>query len=85
MFSVAMFAAPLTAYYLSRERLFDGNPTYAGGLAAFVANVVLVGYVIAAFLEDQGDGQSQGVAKHAGWQEQSNGPAGIPSEAKKDK
>lgn len=50
-----MFAAPLTAYYFSRDRVFGGNPTYAGGFAALIANVVLVGYVIAAFLEDQGD------------------------------
>ncbi|PWN99511.1 hypothetical protein FA09DRAFT_295335 [Tilletiopsis washingtonensis] len=54
LFSSAMFAAPLSAYFLSVDRLFSGNPTYAGGLAALVANVVLVGYVIAAFLEDQG-------------------------------
>jgi hypothetical protein len=53
-FSVALFAAPLTAYYASVDRFFGGNPNYAGGLAALVANVVLVGYVIAAFLEDQG-------------------------------
>lgn len=52
-FSVALFAAPLTAYYFSVDRFFNGNPNYAGGLAAFVANVVLIGYVTAAFLEDQ--------------------------------
>lgn len=57
-FSVALFAAPLTAYYFSIDRLFGGNPTYAGGLAAFMANVVLVAYVVAAFLEDQGEIQS---------------------------
>jgi hypothetical protein len=54
-FSVAMFAAPLTAYYFSRDRVFGGNPTNAAGFAALIANVVLVAYVIAAFLEDQGD------------------------------
>ena len=50
-----MFAAPITAYYVARDHLFGGNATYSGGLAAFVANVVLIGYVIAAFMEDQGE------------------------------
>lgn len=53
-----MFAAPITAYYVARDRLFNGNATYSGGFAAFVANVVLVGYVIAAFMEDQGETKS---------------------------
>lgn len=58
LFSAAIFAAPLSAYYLSVDRLFKGNANYAGGLAALVVNMVLLAYVVAAFLEDTGGDES---------------------------
>lgn len=51
-----MFTAPLMAYYSTVNAVFKGNSTYAGALAALVANLVLFGYVIAAVREDQGEG-----------------------------
>lgn len=33
----------------------SGNATYAGAFAAVMANVVLIGYIVVAMREDQGD------------------------------
>jgi len=52
-FTLAMVVCPLGSYFLTLNVLFGGNSTYAGAFAAIMANVVLIGYVIVAFNEDQ--------------------------------
>lgn len=53
LFSAAMIVLPLSAYYLSLEYLFQGYKTnYAAITAAITANLVVAGYVVVAFLED---------------------------------
>ncbi|KAH6675493.1 vacuolar ATPase assembly integral membrane protein VMA21 [Halenospora varia] len=54
-FTLAMVAGPIGSYFLTLNTLFGGNSTYAGALAAIMANVVLIGYVIVAFKEDQSE------------------------------
>ncbi|KAF9915149.1 hypothetical protein BX616_006795 [Lobosporangium transversale] len=51
-FTVAMIFFPIGTYFISVDRYFDGNTTYAGISAAVMANVVLFAYVVAAVLED---------------------------------
>ncbi|OAD70023.1 hypothetical protein PHYBLDRAFT_94991, partial [Phycomyces blakesleeanus NRRL 1555(-)] len=51
-FSLAMFILPIMTFYTTVDRIFGGNTTYAAGSAAVVANVVLIGYIIVAFMED---------------------------------
>ncbi|KAI2633697.1 VMA21-like domain-containing protein [Hypomontagnella submonticulosa] len=54
-FTFAMVVIPIGSYFVTVNTIFRGNSTYAGGLAAIMANVVLVGYVIVAMNEDQSD------------------------------
>lgn len=50
---------PWLAFFSYADRGL-GNSTYAGALAAIMANVVLIGYVIVAMREDQSDQQDGG-------------------------
>ncbi|KZZ86641.1 Vacuolar ATPase assembly integral membrane protein VMA21-like domain protein [Ascosphaera apis ARSEF 7405] len=52
-FTIAMFLSPLVVYFFSRDLIFGGNATFAGGAAAVAANVVLVAYLIVAWKDDK--------------------------------
>ncbi|KAK7756798.1 vacuolar ATPase assembly integral membrane protein vma21 [Diatrype stigma] len=54
-FTVAMVVVPIGSYFATVNTVFKGNSSYAGGLAALMANVVLLGYVIVAMNEDQSE------------------------------
>ncbi|KAL1893767.1 vacuolar ATPase assembly integral membrane protein vma21 [Sporothrix stenoceras] len=54
-FTFTMIVAPIGSYFATVDFLFKGNSTYAGALAAIIANLVLVAYVLVAFYEDQSD------------------------------
>jgi len=54
-FTLAMVILPIGTYFVSVDTVFGGNSTYAGAAAAIMANVVLVGYVVVAMMEDQSE------------------------------
>ncbi|KAF2498553.1 vacuolar ATPase assembly integral membrane protein VMA21 [Lophium mytilinum] len=54
-FTFAMITMPIGTYFLTVNAVFKGNSTFAGALAAIIANVVLVGYVVVAMKEDQSE------------------------------
>ncbi|TID16465.1 vacuolar atpase assembly integral membrane protein vma21 [Venturia nashicola] len=54
-FTFAMVVFPISSYFLTVDTIFKGKSSYAGGFAAIIANVVLIGYVIVAMKEDQSD------------------------------
>ncbi|RUP50346.1 hypothetical protein BC936DRAFT_139587 [Jimgerdemannia flammicorona] len=55
LFTFAMVTLPLTTYYQTVDRVFNGNNTYAAAAAAAAANVIAFTYIIAAVLEDRAD------------------------------
>ncbi|KAL3606487.1 vacuolar ATPase assembly integral membrane protein vma21 [Fusarium poae] len=54
-FTFAMVFIPIGSYFLTVNTVFNGNSSFAGGLAAVLANVVLIGYIVVAMKEDQSD------------------------------
>lgn len=50
IFSLAMIILPLLSFFVVRA--LGASSVWSGGIAALVANLVLVGYVIVAFTED---------------------------------
>ncbi|RMX79205.1 hypothetical protein D0869_08471 [Hortaea werneckii] len=72
-FTFAMVTLPLGSYFASVNTIFGGNgvqpppsisnSTYAGALAALMANVVLIGYVIVAFQDDQSEREADEAEK----------------------
>ncbi|KAJ4130686.1 vacuolar ATPase assembly integral membrane protein vma21 [Fusarium equiseti] len=58
-FTFAMIVVPIGSYFLTVNTVSlckpARNSSLAGGLAAVLANVVLVGYIIVAMKEDQSD------------------------------
>ncbi|KFH45783.1 Vacuolar ATPase assembly integral membrane protein-like protein [Hapsidospora chrysogenum ATCC 11550] len=51
-FSFAMIVIPISSYFLTVNTVFKGNSSFAGGLAALLANVVLISYIVVAMNED---------------------------------
>lgn len=59
-FTAAMVVIPIGSYFVTVNTIFRGNSTFAGGFAALMANVVLVGYIVVAWKEDQQDQREKG-------------------------
>jgi hypothetical protein len=54
-FILLIVTVPLSTYFLSLNYIVVGSATTAGAFAAIMANVVLVGYLIVAVWDDQGE------------------------------
>ncbi|KXN73807.1 hypothetical protein CONCODRAFT_77185 [Conidiobolus coronatus NRRL 28638] len=63
VFSLALIFLPIGSYFYTLDRYFNGNSTYSALLAAGVANVIAIGYVIAAVIEDQSSESSSTESK----------------------
>ncbi|EWC45167.1 hypothetical protein DRE_06055 [Drechslerella stenobrocha 248] len=51
-FTAAMLVGPIGCYYISTNLLFPGSKVLGASIAAVVANVVLISFVVIAMRED---------------------------------
>ncbi|EPS40953.1 hypothetical protein H072_5155 [Dactylellina haptotyla CBS 200.50] len=54
-FTLAMLVGPIGCYYLATNYVFPGSTVLGAAIAAVVANVVLIAFVIVAMREDDGE------------------------------
>ncbi|KAH7027480.1 uncharacterized protein B0I36DRAFT_327177 [Microdochium trichocladiopsis] len=76
--TLAMIVLPIGSYFATLHTFFNGNASYAGGFAAVMANVVLIGYVIVAMNEDESERRQEGGGGK-------DSIKSLASEAKKDR
>jgi len=79
-FTFAMAVVPIGSYFVTVNTVFQGNSTLAGTLAAVMANVVLISYIVVAMREDQSEDQPGGGGGGGG-----AGSSGGRNENKKDR
>lgn len=54
LFSTAMIIVPISSYYLSLRYVFkQNNTTFAAIVAVSMTNIVLIGYIILALIEEK--------------------------------
>ncbi|KAF9735766.1 Vacuolar ATPase assembly integral membrane protein vma-21 [Paraphaeosphaeria minitans] len=54
-FTFAMVTLPIGTYFFITNYVLVGNNTVAGALAAVMANVVLIAYIVMAYQDDQAE------------------------------
>ncbi|ODQ63337.1 vacuolar ATPase assembly integral membrane protein VMA21 [Nadsonia fulvescens var. elongata DSM 6958] len=54
IFTAGMIITPILSFFLT-QYLFNASSIVSGGIAAFVANLVLIGYIVVAFMEEQAE------------------------------
>ncbi|KAJ3051204.1 hypothetical protein HK097_007821 [Rhizophlyctis rosea] len=62
-FSFLLFALPLVTYYGTLNKVFNGNTNLSAISAVVVANVVVIAFVIVAFMENDDDLKREEKAK----------------------
>ncbi|KAF2442089.1 vacuolar ATPase assembly integral membrane protein VMA21, partial [Karstenula rhodostoma CBS 690.94] len=62
-FTFAMVTLPLGTYFFVTNYVLVGNNTVAGALAAVMANVVLIAYIVMAYQDDQAEQAEEAEAK----------------------
>jgi len=58
-FMFALLILPILTYFYTLDNVFHGNSVYSAFASVAIANVVVIGYVVVAILEDAGEGEKE--------------------------